>query len=85
LKVNGENCDDGDLINDVGCLADCSAPAPGYTCSGGSITSATICTETCGDGKKTISEGCDDFNFVIGDGCSSTCQIELGYQCTVVP
>lgn len=50
LKVFGEICDDGNLINDVGCLADCSGTAPGYLCSGGSTTSPTICTEVCGNG-----------------------------------
>ena len=27
-------------------------------------------------------EQCDDGNRVSGDGCSSTCQIEAGYECT---
>jgi cysteine-rich repeat protein len=31
----------------------------------------------CGDGTKDAGEACDDSNTVNGDGCSSTCQIEL--------
>jgi len=29
-------------------------------------------------------EACDDGNTLAGDGCSPTCQIEAGFQCTVV-
>ena len=28
-----------------------------------------------------ISEGCDDFNTVALDGCSSTCAVESGWTC----
>ena len=31
-----------------------------------------------GDGVKVPSEGCDDGNTVSGDGCSSSCSIEIG-------
>ncbi|MEO7330316.1 MAG: DUF4215 domain-containing protein [Minicystis sp.] len=30
-------------------------------------------------------EQCDDGNYVSGDGCSDTCDIELGYECTGIP
>lgn len=33
-------------------------------------------------GPETF-EACDDGNTVSGDGCSSTCQIEAGYECPV--
>jgi cysteine-rich repeat protein len=36
---------------------------------------------TCGDGLITGTEQCDDGNTVSGDGCSSSCQIETGFQC----
>ncbi|MCK6590180.1 MAG: DUF4215 domain-containing protein, partial [Polyangiaceae bacterium] len=39
----------------------------------------------CGDGMVGASEGCDDANITDGDGCSSTCQIEPGYQCMSEP
>jgi len=35
-----EFCDDGNL---GGCMNDCSGPNPGYTCSGGSLVSPSIC------------------------------------------
>ena len=41
---------------------------------------AYYCTEICGDGI-IINKKCDDKNFVSGDGCSSDCEIEAGYEC----
>ena len=42
------------------------------------------CTEICGDGllmNTTSSSLCDDGNMVDGDGCSSTCKVEVKYRC----
>lgn len=41
----------------------------------------------CGDGLLAIpfGEQCDDGNFNSGDGCSDTCQVESGWECTSVP
>ena len=38
----------------------------------------------CGDGSKISmnNEQCDDGNFINGDGCSKTCQIETYWNCT---
>lgn len=36
----------------------------------------------CGDGKRHSDEQCDDANTEDGDGCSTICSIEDGYQCT---
>ncbi len=36
----------------------------------------------CGDGFRTYPEECDDGNTADGDGCSSECKVEIGYQCT---
>jgi cysteine-rich repeat protein len=36
----------------------------------------------CGDGDKKGTEQCDDGNLISGDGCNSTCGIELGWVCT---
>jgi len=52
----GESCDDGDVSSATKCLGDCSGPAPGYSCSGGSTTTPKTCVETCGEGIKTASE-----------------------------
>jgi cysteine-rich repeat protein len=54
---------------------DSSGPDPDTT---GSIP-------VCGDGLLTEDEGCDDANDVDGDGCSSTCTIEEGWQCNDQP
>ncbi|GGF57557.1 M4 family metallopeptidase [Alteromonas lipolytica] len=37
----------------------------------------------CGDGVLDIGEMCDDGNGDSGDGCSSSCQVESGYSCTL--
>jgi cysteine-rich repeat protein len=37
----------------------------------------------CGDGVPDPGEGCDDNNTTAGDGCSSTCQVEPGWTCTI--
>ena len=40
-------------------------------------------SEKCGKGVRiSNSIQCDDGNLVDGDGCSSTCQIEEGFQCS---
>lgn len=39
----------------------------------------------CGDGIVFSPEQCDDGNLISGDGCSSTCTIELGFACTGAP
>jgi len=39
----------------------------------------------CGNGVRVAPEGCDDGNVGDGDGCSSACQIEVGFTgCTIV-
>ncbi len=39
----------------------------------------------CGDGLVTDDETCDDANTEDGDGCSSTCTIEEGWECNDQP
>ncbi len=39
----------------------------------------------CGDGMVGGAEACDDGNTVAGDGCSSTCAVESGWDCTNTP
>jgi len=51
----------------------------GYTCTG---LTPDICSETCGDSTVTFTEQCDDTNSSPNDGCSSTCQEELGWDCS---
>ena len=52
-------------------------------CSGGGVdTGNGACVLVCGDGIKSFNEECDDNNTINGDGCSSTCIIELNHYCT---
>jgi len=37
----------------------------------------------CGNGVLDPGEQCDDGNRTNGDGCSATCQIEAGWQCSI--
>lgn len=39
------------------------------------------CREICGDGKLYVLQ-CDDGNNLDGDGCSSSCTLESGWNCT---
>src|SRR5690606_22003285 len=38
----------------------------------------------CGDGRLGGSEQCDDSNVMSGDGCSESCQLEAGWDCSQV-
>jgi cysteine-rich repeat protein len=41
-----------------------------------------ICQEICGDGVAVNAE-CDDANVFSGDGCSSSCTLEPGFDCNL--
>lgn len=41
--------------------------------------------EICGDGRNLGQRECDDGNLEDGDGCSSQCRVELGFECTSAP
>ena len=65
----GEECDDGNTVNDDSCsnacklnLANCTDPA--------------ICP-VCGNHKQEAGEECDDGNTLPGDGCASNCTLEV--------
>ena len=66
-----ETCDDGYTDACGSCNADCSGAGTGSTCGDG-----TLCPET---------EECDDTNPDGGDGCSATCAVEEGWDCTGAP
>jgi cysteine-rich repeat protein len=89
-----EECDDGNRRNGDGCSSVCTVEC-GWSCSGDFVN---ICDPTCaagtynyqdltgeaccGNGLKTASEQCDDGNLVDGDGCSSACTVEVGWNCS---
>ena len=85
----GEQCDDGNAIDDDGCHLDCTVEplcgdailSEGEECEDGNVVSGDGCDEECriercGDGVLDPLEGCDDGNTAPGDGCSETCAIE---------
>lgn len=37
----------------------------------------------CGNGNTEGVEGCDDGNTLEGDGCSSECKVETGWDCKI--
>jgi cysteine-rich repeat protein len=74
MVVMGEGCDDAPPAeNGDGCSATCTVE-PGYTCMG----SPSTCTRPCGNGMLDMGEECDDGNTVGGDGCGTTCLLDLG-------
>ena len=62
------------------CNNDCTANVDGWSCSGGDSSTASTCSEVCGDAVLTASEECDDDNTDSDDGCDSFCVIETGFE-----
>jgi cysteine-rich repeat protein len=56
-----------------------------YTYSAGQNFDLLFHVSRCGDGVVGPGEGCDDSAATNGDGCSSACQVEAGYQCAGAP
>jgi fibro-slime domain-containing protein len=84
LKEGAEACEhhpstlvDGQPMPFGGCTVDTCQVEP--DCSGSS------CVSRCGDGLRMNAEECDDGNTTGGDGCSATCEVEEGYECTTAP
>ena len=80
----GEVCDDGNLVNGDGCSYFCKVE-PEWICLDGKkcvkVNDANELKVLCGNGKLEGAEGCDDGNSVNGDGCSSGCKTEDGWEC----
>jgi len=81
-----EGCDDGNTRNGDGCSDNCTVEDD-YYCEdrlGAGLTRWSVCRKiVCGDGITDVGEQCDDGNNEDGDGCSSKCVAELGYNCIV--
>ncbi|CAI2386961.1 unnamed protein product [Moneuplotes crassus] len=80
-----EECDDGgntgDNRNDkysVKCDKNCFL---GYNSSCTDEGSGECFQSVCGDGLYAHNEDCDDGNEKSGDGCSSACKVETGFEC----
>lgn len=74
-RMNGEECDDGNIADGDGCSSACTLE--GLLASGVEVP-------VCGDAQVGFSEECDDGNLVGGDGCSATCEVEPGFTCTTL-
>ncbi|MBL9038940.1 MAG: DUF11 domain-containing protein, partial [Archangium sp.] len=88
------NLDGGDGCSAT-CLVEntfnCNTTSPGATgsasCASGvcdtTNTPSPRCeaANTCGNGTREVGEGCDDGNTTNTDGCSSTCLVEVNFNC----
>ena len=82
MVETGEACDAGPLnglfLGDgTGCSKTCTREP---TCRDGAVTRA--CDTKCGNGNIETGEECDDGNLASDDGCSATCTVEAGFNCT---
>lgn len=79
-----ENCDDGPETHSPpfqveACLPDCSENDAKWVCSGGNLTSRSICFPLCGDNLKVGNESCDNGS---NPGCLPDCSAPSpGYEC----
>ena len=74
-----EACDDGNTITETECdygTANCTFC--NATCSAIILRTGRLC----GDGTNDPEEACDDDNLADGDGCSASCTVEDGWDCT---
>ena len=85
-QVGFEECDDGNVVDEDGCLNDCHknvcgdgiAGGPGEACDDGDADDTDTCTTrcklaSCGDGFLQAPEQCDDGNDNDNDDCPATC------------
>ena len=79
-----EECDDGNALPLDGCGSDCMVEE-GFSCSRADAASPDVCESLCGnsvrENEESYREECDDGSRENGDGCSSTCTVERGWEC----
>ncbi|MFH2009675.1 MAG: DUF4215 domain-containing protein [bacterium] len=81
---SGEECDGADMNSET-------CAGQGYdggtlACTVGCLLDRTGCTlASCGNGIVEGVEACDDADLDPGDGCSSNCSIEAGWECVGQP
>jgi cysteine-rich repeat protein len=76
-----EECDDGNNVDNDGCLSNCTIEFA-YRCNTTTSGTSVCIGNECGDGQVfEPEEECDDSNTDVQDGCSDTCVVEPGYQC----
>lgn len=74
-------CDDNGRSPGDGCSV-AWAVENGWDCTLGDSSTASSCTEICGDGMRfnTLTTYCDDNNTTPGDGWDNNCNVETGWQ-----
>ena len=73
---DGSTFMDGQIVEiDAGVLDLGSLPDLGHD------SGVIVIVPPCGNGTYNTGEQCDDRNTVSGDGCSSTCKVELNWHC----
>ena len=77
ILSSGEACDDGNLVGNDGCSADCKTIEPDFACT--PPGKPCVYLVKCGDGMLGGGEQCDPPN--PGLGCSADCRLEPGYVC----
>ena len=70
--TTGEECDDGNDVDNDGCSTPCRAVESGWVCPAPGFP----CRPYCGDDVLVGDEPCDDGNTTSGDGCSRACRVE---------
>lgn len=77
IVVGSDWCDDGFQF----CLPGCQEAKEGVDCTPvGEPPTTTKCGVLCGDGKMSVTEDCEDWNSVNGDGCTDKCLREEGWS-----
>lgn len=79
-----ESCEDGNTVSGDGCSSTCQIET-GWKCTFDMNSGLYICEDDCGNGiinLRGAEQECDDGNFINNDGCSATCKIESGFNCS---
>jgi len=79
-SAHGEECDGTDL-NGTSCTS-LGAVGGVLRCDEDCRFDLSDCTAMCGNGRVEEGESCDDGDTAAGDGCSSACALEAGFDCT---
>lgn len=75
----GEECD-GQNLNGNSCQS-MGFMGGTLTCSENCTYDLSGCTTVCGNSIREVGETCDDGNTDADDGCSSSCEVEAGWEC----
>jgi MYXO-CTERM domain-containing protein len=76
MCVTNVDCNDGNPCTNDACSVGSCVYMPSGASGCGPIS-------VCGNAALEGGEGCDDGNAMAGDGCSNSCQVETGYECTM--